>query len=56
MVDLASLMLAGVVGRSTKSAKIFLSGSIDRAVTVRGIGVSKGARAEIEAKGGQIEV
>jgi large subunit ribosomal protein L15 len=56
VIDLASLMLAGVVGRCTKSAKVFLSGSIDRAVTVRGIGVSKGARAEIEAKGGQIEV
>jgi large subunit ribosomal protein L15 len=36
-------------------AKVILSGSIDRAVTVRGIGVTKGARAAIEAAGGKVE-
>ena len=36
-------------------AKVILSGSIDRAVTVRGLGVTKGARAAIEAAGGKVE-
>jgi large subunit ribosomal protein L15 len=36
-------------------AKIVLSGNIDRAVTVRGVGVTQGARAAIEAAGGKIE-
>jgi large subunit ribosomal protein L15 len=36
-------------------AKLILSGTIDRAVTVRGLGVTKGARAAIEAAGGKVE-
>jgi large subunit ribosomal protein L15 len=35
--------------------KVFASGSIDKAVTLKGIRVSKGARAAIEAAGGKIE-
>jgi large subunit ribosomal protein L15 len=38
-----------------KRAKIFDSGTIDRAVTVKGVGVSKGAKAAIEAAGGKVE-
>ena len=37
-------------------AVMILSGSIDRAVTVRGLGVTKGARAAIEAAGGKVEI
>lgn len=55
VADLEALKKAGVVGRSTKTAKVILSGSLERAVTVRGIGVTKGARAAIEAAGGKVE-
>ncbi len=55
VVDLAALRGAGLIQRNMKRARIFLSGTIDRAVTVRGIGVSKGARAAIEGAGGVIE-
>jgi len=36
-------------------ARVFLAGGIDRAVTVKGLGVSKGARAAIEQAGGKVE-
>jgi large subunit ribosomal protein L15 len=55
VVDLAALLEAGLIGRATKSAKIIASGSIERALTVRGVGVTKGARAAIEAAGGKVE-
>jgi large subunit ribosomal protein L15 len=55
VVDLAALIEAGVVNRSTTSAKIIASGGVSRALTIRGVGVTKGARAAIEAAGGSIE-
>ena len=55
VVDLTSLVKARVIGQGIKSAKIIASGEIARAVTVRGLGVTKGARAAIEAAGGKIE-
>ena len=54
-VDLAALKAAGVIKQRTLYAKVVASGEISKAVTVRGIGVSKGARAAIEAAGGQVE-
>lgn len=54
-VDLASLKAAGVIKQRTLYAKVMASGEIKAAVTVRGIGVSKGARAAIEAAGGKVE-
>ncbi len=54
-IDLQSLKGAGVLGQKARFAKIILSGSIDRAVTVRGLGVTKGARAAIESAGGRVE-
>jgi large subunit ribosomal protein L15 len=54
-VDLASLKAAGVLRQNTLYAKIMASGEINTAVTVRGIGVTRGARAAIEAAGGKIE-
>jgi len=54
-VDLASLKAAGVIRQATLYAKVMASGEIKTAVTVRGIGVSKGARAAIEAAGGKVE-
>jgi large subunit ribosomal protein L15 len=54
-IDLLSLVRARVLSQSIKSAKIIASGEVGRAFTVRGVGVTKGARAAIEAAGGTIE-
>jgi large subunit ribosomal protein L15 len=54
-VDLDSLHAADVLPRTIRRAKVILSGTIDRAVTIRGLGVTKGARAAIEAAGGEVE-
>ena len=53
-IDLAVLKDAGVVSALAQNARVILSGSITRKVTVRGLGVTKGARAAIEAAGGAI--
>lgn len=55
LVDLLSLKAANVINRNIESAKIMLSGEITRPVNVRGIGVTKGAKAAIEAVGGSVE-
>ena len=55
VVDLDALKKAGVVPQNSLRAKIVLSGSIAVAVTVKGVGVTKGARAAIEAAGGTVE-
>jgi len=54
-VTLASLKAANVVRKDMTRARIILSGEIDRAVVVKGIVVTKGARAAIEAAGGKVE-
>lgn len=54
-VDLETLKQANVIKRSVKRARVVLSGSIDRAVNVRGMKVTRGARAAIEAAGGKVE-
>jgi len=53
-IDLLSLKQAGLISIEALSAKVILSGSIDRKVVLRGIGVTKGARAAIEAVGGSV--
>ena len=55
IIDLAALKAANVVPMHTQVAKVVLSGSISRAVTLKGVGATKGAKAAIEAAGGQIE-
>jgi large subunit ribosomal protein L15 len=55
VVDLAGLIEANVIGRNIQEAKVIASGNIDKAVTVKGLGVTKGARAAIEAAGGKVE-
>ena len=54
-IDLAALQQAGVVSHKALGAKVFLSGSIDKKVKLVGLGVTKGAKAAIEAAGGSIE-
>ena len=53
-VDLNVLKEVGVVSELAQSARVILSGSITRKVVVRGLGVTKGARAAIEAAGGSV--
>ena len=55
VVALKALQDANLVSRSTRTVKVFASGKIDKAVTLKGIKVTKGARAAIEAAGGKIE-
>ena len=54
-IDLAALQQAGVVSHKALGAKVFLSGTIEKKVKLVGIGVTKGAKAAIEAAGGSIE-
>ena len=55
VVDLKSLQKAGVIGLHVNRAKAIWSGEITRAVTLKGIGATKGARAAIESAGGSVE-
>ena len=53
-IDLAALKDAGVVAHGALGAKVILSGKLTRKVTIKGIGVSKGARAAVQAAGGSL--
>ncbi|MCK5875959.1 MAG: 50S ribosomal protein L15 [Alcanivoracaceae bacterium] len=55
VIDLAALKACNVIRHDMLRARIILRGTIDRAVTVRGVAVTKGARAAIEAAGGKVE-
>jgi large subunit ribosomal protein L15 len=55
VIDLVSLKKANVIRSDMKRAKIVLQGAIDRAVTVRGVALTKGAREAIEKAGGSVE-
>lgn len=54
-IDIETLKQANVVPATALRARIVSSGEIARAVTVKGVHVTKGARAAIEAAGGRIE-
>jgi len=55
VVDLFSLKQAGIVSDKVKFVKVISSGSIERAVILKGIKATKGAKIAIEAAGGRIE-
>lgn len=55
VVDLAALKKANVVPAYAQRARVFLSGKVERAVTLKGIKVTKGAQAAIEKAGGKVE-
>src|SRR5665213_4620437 len=55
IIDLAALKRAGIVSAFAERAKVVLSGELKKAVTLKGVGVTKGARAAIAAAGGKIE-
>jgi len=53
-IDLLVLKQAGVVPGDTLSAKVILSGKLEKKVTLKGVGATKGAKAAIEAAGGSV--
>lgn len=55
IVDLQALKNADIVRNDVERVRVFLSGDIGRAVTIRGLRVSKGAREAIEQAGGKVE-
>ncbi|MFT5710510.1 MAG: large subunit ribosomal protein L15 [Halioglobus sp.] len=55
VVDLEALKSADLVKQDVTRARVFLSGELSKAVTVKGLAVTKGAREAIEAAGGKVE-
>lgn len=54
-IDLDALKQADLVGTNIKRAKVFASGEVTKALNVVGLGVTKGAKAAIEAAGGSVK-
>ena len=55
VIDLDALKAENIVGHDAKKVKVINTGDLERAVTVKGLGVTKGAQAAIEAAGGKVE-
>jgi len=55
VVDLEALKKANVINQHMVRARVFLSGELSKAVTVKGLAVTAGAKAAIEAAGGKVE-
>ena len=55
IIDLAVLKAAKLVARQVRRAKVIATGTLDKALRLKGLAVTKGARAIIEAQGGKIE-
>jgi large subunit ribosomal protein L15 len=55
LIDLAALKAANVVHEQAERARVVASGGITRAVTLKGVHATKGAKAAIEAAGGKVE-
>ena len=54
-VDIEALKKANIIPTFADAAKVVLSGEIKKAVTLKGIGATKGAREAIEKAGGTVE-
>jgi large subunit ribosomal protein L15 len=55
VIDVKALQAANLISRNIKRVKVMAAGNIAKAVTLKGIKVTQGARAAIEAAGGKIE-
>ena len=55
IVDLKSLRAANIITANITRGRVILSGKVDKAYTVKGLALTRGARAAIEAVGGKIE-
>jgi len=54
-IDLAILKSSGVVPTLTQQVKVIKSGSLTRSVTLKGVGVTRGAREAVTAAGGSVQ-
>lgn len=54
IIDIAALRQANLISGNIKRVKVIAAGELNKPVTVSGLGVTKGARAAIEAAGGRI--
>ena len=55
VIDVETLKKAGIVKHDAKKVKVINTGELGRAVTLKGLTVTKGAQAAIEAAGGKVE-
>ncbi|MFK8022046.1 MAG: 50S ribosomal protein L15 [Pseudomonadales bacterium] len=55
IIDLQALKDADLINDNIQRAKIFMSGELKRAVTIKGLGATKGAREAIEKAGGSVQ-
>lgn len=55
VIDLMALRAAKLISAEAERVKVIASGVLGKAVTIKGLAVTKGARAAIEAAGGKIE-
>ena len=55
VIDLAALKKASIVPAEAEQAKVYLSGTLDKPVTLRGVRMTKGARAAVMQAGGKVE-
>jgi large subunit ribosomal protein L15 len=55
VIDIETLKKAGIVKHDVNKVKVINTGEVGRAVTLKGLAVTKGAQAAIEAAGGKVE-
>ncbi|HWP95072.1 MAG TPA: 50S ribosomal protein L15 [Gammaproteobacteria bacterium] len=55
VIDLLALKAANLVGPQVERVKVILSGELTKKVTLKGVAVTRGARAAIEKLGGKVE-
>lgn len=55
VIDIQALLKADLISRNILQVKVFLSGDVNKAYVIKGLAVTKGAKAAIEAAGGRVE-
>ncbi|MGB1328554.1 MAG: 50S ribosomal protein L15 [Porticoccaceae bacterium] len=55
VADMEALLKARLINNNISRAKVIVSGEIKKAITLKGIGATKGAAAAILAAGGKVE-
>ena len=55
VIDIEALKSARLINKSIQRVKVILSGKLEKAVTVKGLMITKGAKSAIETAGGKIE-
>ncbi len=55
LIDIELLRASGLIGPLVKKVKVFKDGDVEKAITLKGLAITKGARAAIESAGGKVE-